>query len=111
MRRMRKQCCAGCGSAIGLKQYYKALSYAVTCDKCGQRHGVKPGSRWAVALLIGVVPIVNVMVTEWYDPNRAWYVPLVMLYIAVIYALLPWLLRIVPEDRRSGSREQREFRG
>jgi uncharacterized protein (DUF983 family) len=108
---MRRQCCSGCGSAIGMKQYYKALSYAVTCDKCGHRHGVKPGSRWAVALLIGIAPIVNLYVKEWLNPDLAWYVPLVIVYIAVIYALLPWLLKVVPEDKNGGGREQREYRG
>ncbi len=98
---MRRQCCAGCGSAIGLKQYYKALSYTVTCIKCGHRHSVKPGSRWAVALLIGSAMIVNMLVKEWFDPGRVWYVPLVIAYMASIYALLPWLLRIVPEQRSS----------
>ncbi len=95
---MRRQCCAGCGTALGLKQYYKALSYKVTCGGCGQRHNAKAGSRWTVALLIGSAPIVIMTVTGWVDLDRGWRVPLVLAYMAAIYALLPWLLRIVPEQ-------------
>jgi len=95
---LRRQCCAGCGAAIGAKQYYKAMSYTVACGRCGQRHGAKRGSRWAVALLIGSAPIVNLMLTEASDPQRGWHIPLMLLFLAAIYALLPWLLRIERED-------------
>ena len=85
-----------------MKQYYKAMSYAVTCNRCGRRHGVKRGSRWTVALMIGAVPIVNLLLVEALDPKRGLYIPIMLLLLAAIYTMLPWLLRI---ERKAGKSE------